>query len=149
MLNLDRVYAKISPEPNSGCWLWTGAISDTGYANASLVINGKRVTKNIHRLLYQLERGPIASGLQIDHLCRNRGCVNPDHLDLVTPRENTMRGAGPKLAAEYQRAKTHCPQGHEYSEGNLYIYKGRKGNDCRGCCECRRMSVRKYRAKRV
>jgi len=132
-----HVYAKISPEPNTGCWIWTGAISDTGYGNASVVIDGKRKTKNIPRLMYQLEKGPIKPGLIIDHLCRNRWCVNPDHLEPVTYRENNMRGLGPQILAERNLIKTHCPQGHPYTGDNLYLYRGRKGRIWRGCRVCR------------
>lgn len=147
MLKLGHIYSKISPEPNTGCWIWEGAISDTGYGNASVVIDGKRVTKNVHRLLYEIEKGPIAKKLQIDHLCRNRWCVNPDHLEPVTSRENNLRGIGPQRLAERNLFKTHCPRGHAYSDKNLYAYNGKNGRKWRGCCECRRVNVRKFRAK--
>jgi hypothetical protein len=141
-LQYDRVYAKISPEPNTGCWIWTGSISSTGYGNA--MVGG--VVKNVHRALYELEKGPIKQGLELDHLCRNRWCVNPDHLEPVTGSENCLRGVGPQRAAEHQQAKTHCPKGHAYFGDNLYLYKGsRNGKVHRGCRECRRLQKLRYR----
>ena len=144
----DHVYAKISPEPNTGCWIWDGSTADTGYGNIAIRVDGKQVTKLAHRLLYEIEKGPIDKQLEIDHLCRNRWCVNPDHLEPVSRRENVIRGIGPQLAAERNLAKTHCPQGHAFSGDNLYVYKGRKGQECRGCRECRRLNSFRYDQKR-
>lgn len=136
----DHVYAKISPEPNTGCWIWTGAISNTGYGNVSIGnIAGKQKTRNVHRLIYELEVGPIKQGLTIDHLCRNRWCVNPVHLEPVTYRENSMRGIGPQMLANRNLIKTHCPKGHPYSGDNLYVYKNSRNERLwRGCCVCRK-----------
>jgi hypothetical protein len=86
----DRIADKIWPEPNSGCWLWGAAISGTGYGMTSL--NRRQISA--HRLLYELLRGAIPAGLVVDHLCRNRACVNPDHMELVSTKENVRRGLG-------------------------------------------------------
>ena len=105
------------------CWLWTGTITNTyGY----LWIIGKRTSVPAHRIAYEILIGPIPSGLQIDHLCRNRICVNPAHLEVVTRRENILRGIGP--TAIHARS-THCPRGHEYD----YIQPRYGFRRCRKC----------------
>ena len=134
----QRFEGKISPEPNSGCWLWTAALSKKGYA----VIQTGRKSEPLlyaHRLSYEMFRGPIPSKLQIDHLCRVRSCVNPHHLELVTMRENLNRGIRP------HSRKTHCPQGHPYSGENLLITKGRS----RICKTCKRKTRNAWRRKIV
>lgn len=97
----------------SGCLLWIGAISSTGYGTFSI----RRRSFNAHRIAYQLVRGSIEQGKHLDHLCRVRACVNPDHLEVVTQRENLLRGFSP--AAQHARA-THCIHGHEFTPDNIY-----------------------------
>lgn len=96
----ERLY---EPEPNSGCWLWKGATA-CGY--------GYFRHRPAHRFAYELYRGPIPEGLQLDHLCRVRSCVNPSHLEAVTQGVNLHRG---ETIAARNAAKTHCPKGHEYT----------------------------------
>jgi hypothetical protein len=117
------------------CWLWTAAKSSGGYGR--LNVEGRLV--QAHRLAYELLTGPIPPELDIDHLCRVHNCVNPDHLEPVTHAENTRRGNGGHL----QRAKTHCPQGHEYTPENTRVYQGR-----RHCRACHRVHDAAYRARR-
>jgi hypothetical protein len=105
------------------CWTWTGPRSRYGY--------GRHGAKHAHRLVYEAARGPIPVGLVCDHLCRNRGCVNPEHIEPVTSGENVRRGISGQLARERQRAKTHCPRGHAYEGANLRVYGGRR--HCRAC----------------
>lgn len=92
----DRFDDKVLPEPNSGCWLWMGAISVDGYGH----IRTRRGMEKAHRISYERSRGPIPEGKVIDHLCRVRCCVNPDHLEVVDTAENIRRGnAGHNLPA--------------------------------------------------
>lgn len=93
-----------------------------------------------HRYAYEHFIGPIPEGLQVDHLCRVRNCVNPDHLEAVTCRENVLRGDG--VAAANARA-THCPQGHAYDEANTYTWT----NGGRHCRACARIKTREQRAR--
>lgn len=109
------------------CWYWTGYTRKDGYAPANY--QGKRWAA--HRLVWTLLVGPIPEGLQLDHLCRVRHCVNPDHLEPVTPAENTRRGA--------RATKMACPQGHPYEGDNLMIVAGE-----RFCRTCHRARNRAY-----
>jgi hypothetical protein len=95
--------------------------------------NGRRGVI-VHRFSYEFFVGPIPAGLTIDHLCRNRACFNPVHLEAVTQRENTLRGEGP--TAKLARL-THCPKGHPFSKDNTHIYKNR-----RVCKACKRITAR-------
>ena len=118
------------------CWEWTGCRSAKGYG----LIYKSGATKRVHRVVYELLVGPIPDGLQLDHLCRNRGCANPSHLDPVDTRENTLRGVG---LTSQNAVKTHCAQGHPFTGENLYLRTGsRRGRECR---ECKRNWDRKRR----
>jgi len=120
------------------CWNWVGTTNNYGYS--SLLIKGKYWQG--HRFSYTLKNGPIPEGLVIDHLCRNRVCVNPKHLELVTNKENILRGVGPTAI---NKSKTQCSNGHKYNTKNTYISKeGRRY--CRVCDRLRkrvRYSARK------
>lgn len=121
----EHIAAKFGAAEN-GCWEWHGARDKYGYGQAWW--NGGRV--KAHRLVYELLVADIADGLQIDHLCRNRCCVNPQHLEPVTRRVNIQRGESP--AGQHSRA-THCPQGHPYHGDNLYVRPSNNGRECRTC----------------
>lgn len=118
------------------CWLCPP--HQGGYNTIS--VNGK--TKLSHRVMHELTVGPIPSDLTLDHTCRNRNCINPKHLEIVTQKENILRGVG---VTAINAKKTHCPKNHLLSGENLYIStKGR-----RECRICRRNQVKKFRAKVV
>ncbi len=126
-----------APEPNSGCWIWLGYINEGGYGHVRI---GTK-THYAHRAAYEKKFGKIPDTLQIDHLCRVRCCINPDHLELVTQRENFLRGKGPEGANGWKGgkdARTHCIKGHEYTSENTY----RAPDGYRECRECRRQKRR-------
>lgn len=127
----------IMPEPNSGCWLYIGRMNAQGYG--LLRVMGKTVSA--HRFSWVSVCGEIPAGLQLDHKCRVRCCVNPDHLELVTPRENWSRGIAPTAL---NAAKRECKYGHSFTEENTYRMKG-GGRRCR---QCDRRAGREWYASR-
>lgn len=140
-----RFWMYANPEPNTGCWLWSGSLTANGYGNIG--VDNRRVL--VHRFSYEKFVGPIGEGLEIDHLCKVRCCVNPDHLEQVTRLENVRRSS----AGYYKRtpennklvAKTHCPKGHPYSGINLWTSK----TGARQCRTCHRIRAKAdYWAKR-
>lgn len=124
---LERLMSKREIDPETGCWNWTGSVVRTGYGQIKV---RKGLVQRTHRVMYEALVGPIPEGLDLDHLCRNRRCMNPEHLEPVTERENALRGQGP---AARNAMKTHCPRGHPYSGGNLYIIPSTGGRMCRTC----------------
>lgn len=122
----------------SGCWLWTGGRTTHGYG----ITNYQRKQVRVHRAAHELWKGPIPDGMELDHLCRARACFNPDHLECVTSRENTLRGQGPSARAA---KATHCPSGHAYDESNTYLSRVGK----RVCKTCRAKQNRDYRARQA
>jgi hypothetical protein len=122
-----------------GCWLLP-AFNGNGYARVRFRENGKRTQVAAHRYVYAALIGPIPCGLQLDHLCRVRNCVNPMHLEPVTSRENLLRGA---TIAARNAAKSECMHGHPFTTENIVRTKS-GGRDCR---ECGRRRVREFRAR--
>jgi len=132
---LERFWAKVKPATDdSGCLLWTGCTGGQGYGWLRV---GHRAHV-AHRLAYEHFVGEIPEGLTVDHLCRNRLCVNWSHLEPVTRGENVMRGVG--FASE-NAAKTHCIHGHEYTPENTY--RTREG--WRTCRTCKLAANRRHR----
>jgi hypothetical protein len=135
--DMKRFMDKVSINEDTDCWIWTAYCNKDGYGN--FWYNKKYL--RAHRFSYEYFREPIPNGLQIDHLCRVRNCVNPYHLEPVTTQENTKRGESGK----WQREKTHCKQGHEYNEENIIWLNDKNGEKrYRGCRLCRQKSVRKH-----
>lgn len=127
-------------ERKDGCWRWTAAKMSNGYAVLGI---GRKVFL-AHRISFSLYKGALRAGQQIDHLCRTRDCINPDHLEAVSQQENIRRGNNGK----HNRIKTHCPQGHTYSATNTYVYHRKLGNRrwtnrlCVTCAKARARSAR-------
>lgn len=131
---LLKFVRKIKPLA-SGCWRWTGSCHpDNGYPRFWFDRHDDRLA---HRIAYEWTGRKIPYGLTIDHLCRNRWCVNPDHLEVVTRGENNLRGNSPWAI---NKRKTHCLRGHQFSKENTYLYKGMR--HCRECSRIRKYQIR-------
>lgn len=114
---------------DSGCWEWTASLAN-GYGQYAIKTSRPKRNRSSHRFAYEWFVGPIPAGMQIDHLCRNRACCNPEHLDVVTNAENSRRGAHGRLV-------TACVNGHEYTPKNTRI----RANGRRACKECSRLQA--------
>lgn len=111
------------------CWLWTKTLTEHGYGRYSGTV--------AHKKLWEHLNGPTPTGFELDHLCRVRHCVNPDHLELVTHAENVRRGNGGRKPA------IKCPAGHEYVGTNIYVRPDGRGRGCRTCIKARNRASRK------
>jgi hypothetical protein len=131
---IDR-FNKFVKIAENGCWEWQGHLDIGGYGTFSF--NNKPV--KAHRFSFEYHNGPIPKGLELDHLCRNRACVNPYHLEPVTRQINESRA----IQNPHNKLKTHCPLGHPYDLINTYFDKD-GGRDCKICMKLR---GKKYRAK--
>jgi hypothetical protein len=138
----ERLAYMSTPEPNSGCLLFLGAVSADGYGR--LEVNGR--TELAHRVAYTVAHGPIPKGLVTDHLCRNRSCINDRHLEATSQRVNVVRGVS--LSGQYARA-TACKYGHPFDDANTLWY--RRGEAVhRRCRMCNRMRAQSLRdARRI
>lgn len=136
-LNLHpRIAARLAIQPD-GCWLWTGA-TDRGYGKANL----GGINIRVHRYVFMVANGPTAEGLVLDHLCRNRACVNPIHLQAVEQGENVRRGLAPLVNAMRPYVLVNeCYRGHAYDQVNTYV----SPNGRRYCRACKAVRSRGYR----
>ena len=127
-LQWERLWSRV--DASGDCWEWTGS-QGRGYARFAFKVDGFTRAVTVHRAVWEQLVGPIPDGMQLDHLCRVRHCVKPDHIEVVTPRENLVRSYA-TLAGRNSRA-THCPQGHPYDDANTSYYKS-----ARRCLACHR-----------
>lgn len=123
-------YAKVNR--TNSCWLWEGYINSEGYGEYK---SDFLTTRLAHRISYALDKGELPE-LPLDHLCRHRHCVNPDHLEPVEGIVNTRRSN----VGLHESAKTHCPHGHPYDEENTLVYNGKRF--CRTCKNQRNQAAR-------
>lgn len=139
-----RFSTKFKINKSTGCWEWTGAKNEKGYGTI-WGGPGSKIPLKAHRLAYEFFNGAIPEGLEIDHVCKNRACVNPSHLEAVDHRTNILRGTGPQAL---NAKKTHCPYGHPYIPENMYtpIVDGRPVRQCKTCVRKRQLEA--YHRKR-
>lgn len=141
---INRFWTKVDKTDN--CWNWVGQIHHTGYGVIYLsraeCKDPNRRLRLVHRVAYELLEGPIPEGLTLDHLCRNRRCVNPKHLEPVTVVENVMRGFSPNAI---RARRTHCCKGHPLTGYNLII----KPFGYRNCRICHNLEAAKYRQRKT
>lgn len=145
-----RVMSRVDKNPD-GHWYWTGPLTaknagsnSYGYGyQREFIEDGLNLGRHrpVHVVVYEMYYGTITEGYDVDHLCRVRHCVNPEHLEVVTHRENVLRGEG--LAA-INSAKTHCIRGHEFAGDNLLESVGKNGHIRRSCRACNKIRMKKH-----
>lgn len=130
----ERLYL---PEPNTGCWLWTGTTNNQGYGKMTISKKGTKTYPRAHRVSYELFNGPIKSGLIVCHKCDTPSCVNPDHLFIGSVKDNVQDSI--KKGRSAITTATHCNKGHLWSEANtLFLKRKDTGRIYRRCLECKR-----------
>lgn len=134
-----RFWTKVRFDGAAACWEWQSCKNEDGYGR--FLVNGQN--RFAHRVSYELVRGRIPDGLVIDHLCRKRDCVNPMHMEPVTPRENALRGELGLHMKERSAAQTHCVHGHRLTPGNTYR---QPSTGRRRCKMCHRLNMRRRRS---
>ena len=135
----ERFWSKVNKQTDSGCWEWTGEKSEKEYGRFTFWIAPKKYKRvYAHRFAWEQMYGLVPYGLQLDHLCRGRSCVNPDHLEVVTSRENNLRGMSPS-AITYRTGV--CKRGHALTDDNIHICS----NGYRTCLTCLHAGEKRWR----
>ncbi len=124
-MNLTLFWQKV--EKSESCWVWKAAKDRDGYGVWSTREGGRLKQYRVHRLSFSIANDGIDNSLTIDHLCKNKLCLNPAHLEQVTIGENVRR------SDSFNRLKTHCKNGHEFNEANTYNGPGRQHRQCKKC----------------
>lgn len=130
----SRFWSKVAQTDDDECWEWLASVTTSGYGQVHYRRGHLRRNLMAHRVAYELLIGPIPTGMTLDHLCRNKRCVNPAHLEIVTQRENVLRAAG---------STAHCKRGHAWTEDNVLFENG-----SRKCKTCNRRRQAEYRERR-
>jgi hypothetical protein len=148
----QRLHARLVIDAATGCHVWSGGLTRGGYAQIAIPLSvaGKIVKARIHRLAWMERVGtPIPYGLTVDHVCRNRLCANPDHLEAVTVKDNVLRA--PNTSAAIRKARTHCPAGHPLTGPDADLRRLGPGEDpeWRRCRRCQAEHSRAARARRI
>jgi hypothetical protein len=130
---VEKILAK-HVDATSGCWEWKARKDKDGYGRTTI----QRKTYQAHRVVFAALVGPIPEGMTIDHLCKNKACVNPDHMEVTTVKVNVLRSDN---ICSLNARKTHCPRGHPLSGENLYLYPA----GGRGCRQCQRDHAARYK----
>ena len=134
--NLEhRLFSKVSPCPNSGCWFWCGAINQSGYG----LVRGVYKNEAAHRVVYKMVTGSELEDMELHHKCKNRGCVNPSHLQEITPKKHREM----HLQTYPKKLKKHCRNGHDFGVTNTQIHTNNK-YVTRRCAICRRASQKRW-----
>lgn len=128
----ERIEARVIKTDH--CWFWTAAVNRNGYGLIGVTVDGHRKTRLAHRVSYEAFIGPIPDGMVLDHRCRNRACVRPDHLDPVTQEVNVRRGASTER-------RTHCGNGHEFTKANTRWV--------RVCITCSDAATERWKARKA
>lgn len=132
----QRFHAKYEVDAVSGCWNWTAHISTEGYGTIGETVEpGRSVSLYAHRVSYEMHKGPIPAGLVVDHMCNNTRCVNPEHLQAISHRENINRSPSPSVQ---RRLADRCIRGHDLSDpANVYVRRDGGGRQCKACIRLR------------